>query len=167
MAKSIVALPLTDEHYTALGKVTAMATFLEATIEVIIWLLLGVTASEGKFVTTRRGHDDKIDLLKALCRERVTVKDAPHKPAELIGNAKAALKDRHHLIHAMYDTDEQGILYSISYSVRDKATARVEPASPEAIRAIATKLENAACDLLDFYRLLDEKHPNGSQSPRS
>ena len=52
MPKSQVHLPLTEAHYTALGRVTARGAVLEAVLEVLIWHLLSLTPYTGRALTT-------------------------------------------------------------------------------------------------------------------
>ncbi|MCC6470781.1 MAG: hypothetical protein IT563_20870 [Alphaproteobacteria bacterium] len=156
MPKSKITLPFETNHYTALGRVMAQATALEAAIDTAIFRLLQVPEPIGRIMTTRRDITDKIKRLKALCGAVVTEEDPPGRISQILGNAKAAIEDRNKLTHGLWALSEEGLPRAHRYEIgRHHLEHNSDDWTAEKIQAVANSLENAAGDVVDLLRILE------------
>jgi hypothetical protein len=162
MPKSKLRLPLNDAHYNALGQVTARATGLEVIIDLVIWRLLRVMPNVGRAITTRRNAADKIKLLRTLADLLVTEEDEPGRMNKLFNEVHAALGERNDLIHGIWAEAGEAVA-AYKYTADGKLRVKVRHWTPGEMLAVATRLETASGDLLDFYRILqmDEEEGQG------
>lgn len=158
MPKSRIALPLTIDHYTAIGRVTARAAAFDAAIDAAIWTLLGVNETLGRIVTVRRNTSDRLKRLEALCREVVREENDIRVPS-ILGTARAASKDRNRIIHALWSAGEAANPISHRFDLEKGLRHFKDDWPVPKIEAVATALDNAAGNILDLFRLLEPSEP--------
>ena len=142
MPKSKVHLPLTEPHYTALGRVAARGTVLETAIEVIIWHLLTVPPKVGRSITTPLFFDGRLKLLTRLGKHCLHDAASRKELSDILSDVKAANKLRNELIHSLWRPNEDGWPEAFSYTVEKQTEPKKPPKpwSPGEIGAVADKL---------------------------
>ena len=134
-------LPLSNEHYTAIGEVAATWQYLELSVQTAIWAALDLDSERGRFATASLRFDTNLDIIGLL---------APDDTGELIKATKALQGERNTVVHGIWISSplQVGTLGTPMDLVRLAAwklkmkDANAPPArfTPEQISAIAQRI---------------------------
>ena len=121
---------LTQEHLAAIGSVAIESSNCERLIESIIWNILGIKESQGKFISKASGFKTSIDLMTNLVRERL--KQNAEKNDEILkefSEITAALtkanERRNIVIHGDWRQPFQNFLDMLGRTPEEFPTAKV------------------------------------------
>jgi hypothetical protein len=170
MVKTGPELPVTDDHYKAIGKVAVEWSWLEASVEVAIWRLLGVEADEGRAITTHIAPRIRLDMLLSLVSLR-TVAPTHKALGMLLEEIRKAGGERNDIVHGFWSgvhfdgpepiaelpkASARGI---VRFDVRRMTAAQIEAVADHIFR-----LNNQLLFLMKFFLSLD-KRPLLSKPP--
>jgi hypothetical protein len=130
-------LPLTREHYTAIGQVAAVWQALEITIQVAIWAMLGLNGAEGRLSTAALRFDTLLDMISILA-----VKEVPSEATllqNLVSEAKLLQGKRNTVVHGLWGFGESPIALR-AQRFRMKDAADPPTFTPEQITMIADQI---------------------------
>lgn len=102
MAK--LKIPLSDEHFRAIGKITAIFAALEENVSFYIWLLIGGEQRLGQIITAELSLSQKVALLSSLYRYRSNSAEEPTELKELLSRVRQAEEKRNAIIHSVWGT---------------------------------------------------------------
>ena len=122
--------PLPDEYLIELGRLVALSSQLEQQINTWIGKLAGfdgLTDPTPFIIVNHSSTPQKIDMMCALCEERLA--DYPHliKYKDIIGEVKSAIALRNKFVHSLIDFDkDKGCCVLMTASARGKIKVMTE-----------------------------------------
>ena len=142
MSEMDMMLPLSEDHITAIGRVTAYFSMLEIIADTLISDLLGLQSEEDTIsVTAHMMFSNKIQLLKTLASTRFE-EDQELKAflADTLNDMEEAKDKRNKIAHAHWyyyspQNNESGLL---KRTARGKLKTSLEGFTPEQINQIAS-----------------------------
>lgn len=144
--------PLTDEHLKALGMVAVEAAQTEAILELFIAHALGVEVDRARAVTVPLSMTQRINLLRGLVLPYLDP-DEQGRFGILIGELKAANKDRNDAIHAYWHQSDRTQAVTASKRVFDAGKVKFhvrDDLSAEKLTMVAQKLRESIEPISDF-----------------
>ena len=164
MIKSSVSLPLSDDHYTAIGQVTARATAMDVIMEVFIWKLIRATSPVGRAVTTNLTTDQKRKLLKTV--SHCVLSDEEHeKVRDILGGVKTVNTKRNKLIHVIWVLGENGLPAAMRVVADGKISVSREEWAVEGINELVEDIKGVTGDLLELFRKVEINPADGLPWP--
>ena len=163
MAKTGPELPVTDDHYKAIGKVAVEWSWLESTVEVAIWRLLGVEADEGRAITTHVAPRIRLDMLLSLVSIR-TISPSHKALGSLLDEIREVGGKRNDIVHGFwsgvhFDRPEPAAEVSkvsargvVKFDVREMTATKIEAVADRIFR-----LNRELLFLMDFFVSLDKR----------
>ena len=149
-------ITLTKEHLVAIGKITLEFAFVDLTLNVSLWNLIGIKQQMGEMITTSLSFAQKRDLFRALYLYK-------YKPdgkklsdlGKLVKRIERAGTDRNSITHSLWMSRENQKPFTIS---RIKSTVKrksgferkIEDVSAEDLEKIADSFNELANDILYF-----------------
>jgi hypothetical protein len=160
-----VVQPVTDAHYTAIGKVAVEWSWLEAAIEVSIWRLLETSGQAGPAVTTHIAPRVRLDIITALVSLR-TNKVQQEAFVSLVNQIKEAGLRRNSVIHGfwlgVYHKEEGEPARLPRVTARGKVARRDTKVVAKDVEELSNhifRLTRELLFLMDFYVSLPIRDP--------
>ena len=147
-------LPLSEQHYTAIGEVAATWQYVELAVQYAIWAILGLSSEQGRLATASLRFDTHLDILKVLAAQ------AEPNPKELLGlitETKAVQDQRNTVIHGLWQWDDttvnalRRLTHIRAARLRMKDAQKPHPTfTPEQVRKIAQTANDLTVRWADF-----------------
>jgi hypothetical protein len=141
-------LPLTREHYTAIGQLVAIWQVVEITVQAAIWATLRLDGDQGRLVTASLRFDTHLDVMSVLAMQQ--------QPAEadiireMVKETKTLQDKRNGVVHGLWQLSDD-LIAPRARRFRMKDAAQPPPTyTPEEINAIADQVANMRQRWLDF-----------------
>lgn len=152
-------LPLSKQHFEAIGLVAAASQVLEAAVQIAIWSIVGLDGEQGKLLTASMRFDSLLDVLTVLAP---TAKQSAEQPIDisiLIAETKTLQGERNTVVHALWDFSGD-LLAPVAKKLKLKAPKDSPKYTPEQINDIATRITAVRMrwiDLVDIQLSLRQK----------
>lgn len=132
-------LVLSEEHYTAIGKVAAIWQVLEVAVQMAIWATLGLDNDQGKLATATLRFDTHLEIMGILVLTVDQQEPNPINIPALIKITKALQGERNNVVHGLWNPmSSWGAPESLKLKL--KAPAKAPTYSPEQIIVIADQI---------------------------
>ena len=147
-------LPLSEEHLTAIGRVTAYFSLLESNGNILIADLLGLQSSNDVIsVTAHMMFSGKIQLIKTLASTRFDDNKELKELLEItINNMEDANTKRNKIVHAnwYYHSSQNNESGTLRRKARGKLKTEMEKFTPDQINDIAILITNTIRNIQQF-----------------
>src|SRR5579872_4012941 len=163
-------LPLSEQHYTAIGEVAATWQYVELAVQYAIWAILGLDFERGRLATASLRFDTHLDILKVLAAQ---AEPNPTELLDLIAATKAVQDQRNSVIHGLWQWDETATMFKKlthlrAARLRMKDAQKPHPTfTPEQITKIAETAHGLTTRWADFAaaRIASQQKPEQQNPP--
>jgi hypothetical protein len=156
---------LNKDQLASIGAVATECTYLDQTVETLIWAFSGMEYEQGKFFTSTMQLDRKLDLLSDLGKLKLPAEKL-EQFTKIISDCKLANNDRNVVIHGVWASDIQGLASLIAEEHEKTASAIKRRLKKEAlvfsssnIEAVEERLSYATRQLYKFFHENNELLP--------
>ena len=161
----MIELLLTPEQRAALGSIVAESASLEATLDVIICSLTGLSEAQFRILAGSQMFGRKLELAKDLALLKLKSKAKISRLTDLFSRLASLNSERNTVVHGTWGTKEGGVRLSWLTSMQQppaqdvhavlkKRGPKLQTVSSTKLEQIATKLSDAHSELFNF--LMDE-----------
>lgn len=158
MEENLIEMP--DEYLLALGKLVTNAARLEQYLNTLIGTLAGFNLSDPiPFIMVNHiGVSQKIDMVSAICGERLSGYPHLEKYENVISEAKAAISLRNKYVHnsMLFDPDE-GCCLMATASARGKLKVSMDYVKLTDIEEASNKVRRTIAKIHNL--ILNTNHP--------
>jgi hypothetical protein len=148
-------LPLSKEHYTAIGRVAANWAMIEGTLERFIWFITSLGEDAGRCVTTYMAYRNRMQALLSLTYEaNLGLNGGPFKQKEHRELAKyleelrnCLLNERNAVVHGVWTIDEAGMAGIVKTYATKELEVEIQEWSANQIENLADRIEAAFIQL--------------------
>lgn len=169
-----IALPLTDAHLKAIGRVAANWAMIEHTLERYIWFQVSFGEEFGKCLTTHMSFAQLSQAMLTICHDAFENRADPRPAVKLKALTKfleddlrkKLLSKRNEIVHGIWCADEDtGELGIEKISARTILRQEHLPYPPEQIEAVAEEIEAAFSRLNELLIDFEPMYPISGQPP--
>jgi hypothetical protein len=162
-------LPLSDDHYKAIGRVAANWSMIESSLERYIWFLLSWGEDVGRCVTTYMGFGQRMQTLLTLAHDTFSLNGESWRENELatltrfleVDLNKNLRVERNNIVHGIWSRDDEDTLGVIKTVARKELHVAVQPHTPTTIEDLADRIEMAFIRLNELLLTLNPKNEIG------
>ena len=148
------AMPLTDDHLKALGRIVAESSLLESVIEISIWETLKLPYQVGQQLTTNPNLGQLVNTLLSIMPQVLPDKSAQTDFGPIAQELKAVLSLRNYLIHSYWTFGAtQNKPVSLNFrNDKGNIVPRSKPWTPEQLERVAARISRVGDELELFLR---------------
>ena len=162
-------LPLTDDHYKAIGRVATNWSMIESALERYIWFLLSWGEDVGRCVTTYMNFNQRMQAVLTLANDTFSHNGKSWREEELAAltsfldvELNNTLRvERNNIVHGIWSRDEEDNLGVIKTVARKALRVEIQPYTPSTIGDVADRIEAAFVRLNELLLALDAKNKIG------
>lgn len=147
-AKAIWSLPISDEHFTEIGRLAAYWSQVEYALQKIIWKIVGLPWPECKALTAAQRPETHSEIIKLLIASPMCIEAQTQEALRDIIKRVSELKDpRNNIVHAIWVIDPTTLEpLAMKSRIKDAASSKV-PYTPQDIRAVAERVNQLWQDI--------------------
>lgn len=161
----MIEILLTPEQRAALGSIVAESASLEATLDIIICSLTGLSEAQFRILAGGQMFGRKLELTKDLALLKLKSKAKKSRLTDLFSRLTSLNSERNTVVHGTWGTKEGGARLSWLFStqpppaedvhaVLKKRGAKLQTVASTKLNELAVKLRDANSELFSF--LMDE-----------
>src|SRR6266542_4330337 len=155
-------MALSDEHLRMLGGITERFQFLELTLAVFSWSLIGQEQPIGQIVTAQMSFKNLCTLVGSLVQHRIADSALQEEARKLLARAAKVEEDRNRIIHSMWgvrDDPLPAIIVRIKITARGKKGLdfKTEQMTVDMLKTVANKVQRTAQEVLAFMAKIEQQ----------